>query len=99
MSSNLLNIRLATNNCGTVHVLLLRNQDPCEELRKLGYLGLGKRATEVLYWLAKTNEEIGIILGITAGTVKDHLKKIFHVLKIENRSTAASIISEILASP
>jgi DNA-binding CsgD family transcriptional regulator len=53
----------------------------------------------VLYWLAKgkTNEEIGIILGVATGTVKVHLKNIFSRLHVENRATAASIVSEFLA--
>jgi DNA-binding CsgD family transcriptional regulator len=60
---------------------------------------LGARATEVLYWLAKgkSNQEIGIILGMATETVKAHLKTIFVRLNIENRATAASIISEMLA--
>jgi DNA-binding CsgD family transcriptional regulator len=52
----------------------------------------------VLYWLAKgkTNEEIGIILGIATATVKVQLKNIYCRLNIENRATAASIVSEFL---
>jgi DNA-binding CsgD family transcriptional regulator len=45
---------------------------------------------------AKTNEEIGIILGIATATVKVHLKNIYCRLNIENRATAASIVSEFL---
>jgi DNA-binding CsgD family transcriptional regulator len=52
----------------------------------------------VLYWLGKgkTNEEIGIILGMAAETVKTHLKKIFWRLQVENRATAALMVSEFL---
>jgi DNA-binding CsgD family transcriptional regulator len=68
------------------------------ELAKLDSLALGARATQVVYWLGKgkTNEEIGIILGMVAETVKAHLKKIFWRLRVENRATEASIISELL---
>jgi DNA-binding NarL/FixJ family response regulator len=94
-------MRLASTSDRTVHVLLLRAEDSALELEKLSFLALGARATEVLYWLAKgkTNEEIGIILGMATGTVKVHLKNIFSHLQVENRATAASIISELLARP
>jgi DNA-binding CsgD family transcriptional regulator len=93
-----LQIRLASTRDRTIHILFLRAQDPTSELAKLGSLALGARATEVLYWLGKgkTNAEIGIILGMAAETVKAHLKKIFWRLQVENRATAASIISELL---
>jgi DNA-binding CsgD family transcriptional regulator len=94
-----LHIRLATTIDGTVHILFLRAEDPTLELAKLSALELGARTTEVLYWLAKgkKNEEIGIILGMAPETVKTHLKSIFYCLKVENRATAASMISELLA--
>jgi DNA-binding NarL/FixJ family response regulator len=59
------------------------NTDSALDLQKLSPLALGTRATEVLYWLAKgkTNEEIGIILGMATGTVKVHLKNIFFHLQ------------------
>jgi hypothetical protein len=41
-------------------------------------------------------QEIGIILGMTAETVKTQLKKIFSRLQVENRATAASLVSEFL---
>jgi DNA-binding CsgD family transcriptional regulator len=84
---------------GIVHILFLRTEDPTLELAKLSALELGARTTEVLYWLAKgkKNEEIAIILGMAPETVKTHLKSIFYRLKVENRATAASIISELLA--
>jgi DNA-binding CsgD family transcriptional regulator len=93
-----LHIRLAGTKEKTGHFLLLRVEDPTLELEKLSYFELGPRATGVLYWLAKgkTNEEIGIILGIATATVKVHLKNIYCRLNIENRATAASIVSEFL---
>jgi DNA-binding CsgD family transcriptional regulator len=82
-----------------VYLLLLRVDDPILELAKLSPFELGVRATQVLYWLAKgkTNQEIGIILGMAAETVKAHLKRVFWRLNVENRATAASMISELLA--
>jgi DNA-binding CsgD family transcriptional regulator len=94
-----LHVRLATTTDRTVHILFLQAEDPTLELAKLGAFELPARTTEVLYWLAKgkRNEEIGIILGIAPETVKTHLKAIFNRLKVENRATAASMISELLA--
>jgi DNA-binding CsgD family transcriptional regulator len=93
-----LRIRIGSTRDKTVHLLLLRAEDPAVELEKLSYFELGPRATEVLYWLAKgkTNEEIGIILGVATATVKVHLRKIYFRLNVENRATAASMISELL---
>jgi DNA-binding CsgD family transcriptional regulator len=93
-----LRIRLGSTRDNTVYLLLLRAEDPTLELEKLSYFELGPRATEVLYWLAKgkTNEEIGIILGLATATVKVHLRNIYFRLRVENRATAASMISELL---
>ena len=76
----------------------MRAEDPAFELAKLRILGLGARPTEVLYWLAKgkTNKEIGMILSMATETVKAHLKDVYSRLAIENRATAAVMISELL---
>lgn len=51
---------------------------------------LSKRESEVLSWVSrgKSNGEIGIILGISAHTVKHHMEKIFAKLGVENRHAA-----------
>jgi DNA-binding CsgD family transcriptional regulator len=61
------------------------------QLKKLNSLGLGPRATEVLYWLAKgkTNGEIGIILGARPRTIEKHVEGILAKLGVENRMAAA----------
>jgi DNA-binding CsgD family transcriptional regulator len=91
-----LRIRLIRAGEEGMHLLLLRKEDPSAELAKLSPLGLGSRAAEVLYWLAKgkTNEEIGIILGMAVETVKTHLKRAFVKLNVENRTSAASVVCE-----
>jgi DNA-binding CsgD family transcriptional regulator len=55
---------------------------------KLGQLT--SREREVYYWLCqgKSNEEIALILGISANTVKNHLSPIFQKLGVENRYAA-----------
>ena len=55
---------------------------------------LSPREQQVVEWLGqgKSNEEIAIILGISAHTVKNHLDKIFRKLGVENRCAAAVAI-------
>jgi DNA-binding CsgD family transcriptional regulator len=91
-----LNIRLACTNNRTVHVLFLRAEDPTLQLKKLSSLGLGPRATEVLYWLAKgkTNREIGIILGARSRTIEKHVEGILAKLCVENRVAAALVATQ-----
>ncbi len=52
---------------------------------------LTTREHEVYFWLGqgKSNEEISIILGISAHTVKNHLDHIFQKLGVSNRLAAA----------
>ncbi len=51
---------------------------------------LSPREREVIHWLrtGKSNEEIGIILGISHHTVKNHLERIFQKLGVNNRYEA-----------
>lgn len=55
-------------------------------------LGLTARESEVLLWVSrgKTNEEIAIILGCGAETVKSHLKRIYQQLDVTNRAAAVA---------
>lgn len=52
--------------------------------------GLTRREREILHWLgaAKSNVEIGAILGISPRTVQKHLERIFRKLGVENRTAA-----------
>lgn len=51
---------------------------------------LTPREREVLHWLreGKTNEEIGLILGVSRHTVKNHLERIYQKLGIHSRYQA-----------
>lgn len=51
---------------------------------------LSKRCTEVLGWVfvGKSNEEIGVILGLRTCTVKNHVAKIIRKLGAYNRQNA-----------
>ena len=93
-----LRIRIANTREGSCYVLLLRAEIRRWNCRNWVSLGLETRPTEVLYWLAKgkTNKQIGIIMAMATETVKAHLKSIYYRLELENRATAASMISELL---
>jgi DNA-binding NarL/FixJ family response regulator len=53
-------------------------------------LGLSAREAEILLWVAqgKTNFEAGMILNISAATVKKHLENIYKKLGVEGRNAA-----------
>ena len=59
----------------------------------LGSLGLTRRETEVLTWIAegKTNYEIGVILSAATRTICKHVQRILVKLSVENRTAAAAI--------
>ena len=63
-------------------------------------LGLTRRATEALLWLAqgKTNSDIAKILGITESTVKKYVQEMFEKLGVETRGAAALRALEVLNS-
>lgn len=60
--------------------------------------GLSGREREILEWvrLGKTNIEIGMILGISSFTVKNHLKRIFQKINVSNRAQAVGKLESLL---
>jgi transcriptional regulator EpsA len=56
------------------------------------------RETEIMDWVkqGKTNMEIGMILNISAFTVKNHLQRIFKKLDVLNRAQAVSKYTQAL---
>ncbi|MFM2045432.1 MAG: hypothetical protein RLY86_4008 [Pseudomonadota bacterium] len=60
--------------------------------------GLTPRQSEVLAGIARglSNREIGGRLGMTEGTVKNHVKAVMRVLKVSNRTQAAMIARSLL---
>lgn len=58
---------------------------------------LSDRENEILHWVGngKTNYEIGMILGISQFTVKNHLQRIFRKIDVSNRAQAISRIEEM----
>ncbi|MGB9991164.1 LuxR C-terminal-related transcriptional regulator [Massilia sp. SM-13] len=53
---------------------------------------LSAREAEILHWLreGKSNSEIGMILGISAMTVKNHLQRVYRVLGVSTRAHAVA---------
>lgn len=64
-------------------------------------LGLSPREAEILLWVSqgKSNFETGVILSISAGTVKKHLEHIYEKLGVESRSAATVQALETLSNP
>ena len=54
--------------------------------------GFTQRETEVLSWVAegKSNNDVGLILGIRSVTVKKHLEHIFQKMGVETRTAAVA---------
>lgn len=54
--------------------------------------GLSEREFEIMTWVrkGKTNQEIGMILDISAFTVKNHLQRIFRKIDVLNRAQAVA---------
>jgi DNA-binding CsgD family transcriptional regulator len=73
---------------------LLLVDEKSENERSLCEDHLSPREQQVAEWVGegKSNEEIAVILGISAHTVKNHLDKIFRKLGVENRCAAAVAI-------
>jgi transcriptional regulator EpsA len=58
---------------------------------------LSEREVEILDWIAmgKTNPEIGLILDISAFTVKNHVQRVFKKLDVSNRAQAVSKLNSM----
>jgi DNA-binding CsgD family transcriptional regulator len=63
-------------------------------LKALASFNLTPRETEVLSWISqgKTNQEIGVIVGASTGTICKHVEHILSKLHVENRTTAAVVV-------
>jgi DNA-binding CsgD family transcriptional regulator len=72
-------------------LLLLEEDIDAIDPQALASLGLTRRQSEVLAWVAqgKTNEEIATISGARPATVAKHLERIYQKLGVETRTAAA----------
>jgi DNA-binding CsgD family transcriptional regulator len=73
-------------------LLLEEEQDQPLEPRTLEVLGLSRRESEVLVWVAegKTNAEIAVILGTSPRTVDKHVEHVLRKLGVETRTAAVA---------
>jgi DNA-binding CsgD family transcriptional regulator len=72
--------------------LLTLEEETTISPQSLGPLGLTRRESEVLAWIArgKTNAEIAAVLGMSPYTVINHLRSIFDKLGVQTRTAAAA---------
>jgi len=73
---------------------------PDEVSRPIDEFGLSEREHDIMEWVraGKTNQEIGMILDISAFTVKNHIQRIFKKLNVVNRAQAVSKLGPIKGS-
>ena len=91
-----LTIRLAQD--GSQCLLMFEETITGFPVTALTPLGLSRRETEILAWVAqgKTNCEIGTIVGISPRTVQKHLERIYQKLGVDNRHAAITLAMETL---
>lgn len=77
--------------------MALNNIQYLEKSKSRGDVNLSKREVEILHWVSrgKTNWEIGMILGISGFTVKNHIANIHSKLQVVNRAQAVEAAIEI----
>jgi DNA-binding CsgD family transcriptional regulator len=88
-----LTIRLYPRQLPGLNLLTLTRRVTVPTVEHLKPLGLTRRESEILLWVAqaKTNDEIGIILGISGLTVKKHVEHISSKLGVNSRVALATI--------
>lgn len=84
-SDRTLSLSLVPSAGDTHHTIMIE-----ERVRRSRGPDVSSREREILAWLAsgKSNAEIALILGISAGTVKRHLENIYAKLGVEGRHAA-----------
>jgi len=89
----LLRMRFYPQRLAGLGLLTLTRCVTTPTLEQLEPLGLTRRESEILLWVsqAKTNDEIGIILGISGLTVKKHVENISAKLGVNSRVALATI--------
>ncbi len=71
--------------------------DKPQPLKTDADVGLSMREVDIMEWVrkGKTNQEIGMILDISAFTVKNHVQRIFKKLDVVNRAQAVAKIESM----
>ena len=95
-----LKIRFYPERLPGLNLLTFHRQRITATLEDLKPLGLTRRESEVLLWLAqgKTNAEISRILYINRRTADWHVQSILSKLGVENRTSATLLVADLLQS-
>jgi len=97
-SDTSLSIRFYPQQLPGLNLLTFHRQQITPTLEDIKPLGLSRRESEVLLWIAqgKTNAEISRILYINRRTVDWHVQSILSKLGVENRMSAALLVADLL---
>ncbi len=95
-----LRLRLVAARPKRWHMLLDESRRAMSMQTFLQERNLTAREGEILQWLkqGKSNSAIAIILGVTEKTVGKHLEHIFAKLEVENRTSAARMVTDALGA-
>ncbi|MBD2123516.1 response regulator transcription factor [Trichocoleus sp. FACHB-262] len=94
-----LSVRLLGSAASKQFTLTLEERKhPSFSVELLRSLGLTRRESEVLVWVAhgKTNAEIATVLLLSEKTVKKHLENMFKKLNVQTRAAAVTTVLELL---
>lgn len=86
---------------GAYHLIKLQGTSERANIKTLlNKLPITQREAEVLLWLSKgkSNWDIATILAIKPRTINKHLEQMFKKLAVDNRTTAAGIALEAIAT-
>lgn len=84
-------VRLLTDQAEGQTLLLLEEQRTIVSPALLAPLGLAKRESEILHWIAqgKSNKEVAMILSLSPHTVRTRLENVYGKLGVKTRTAAA----------
>jgi DNA-binding CsgD family transcriptional regulator/GAF domain-containing protein len=87
-------------DAGGRQMVLLREQQSIFAVERLASLGLTRRESEVFRWIVegKTDQEIGIILGMSEHTAHKHAQHILQKLGVSSRATVLLRVCELLGA-
>jgi len=93
-----LKVRFYPQQLPGLHLLTFHRRLIRPTLEIIKPLGLTRRESEVLLWVAqgKTNDEIARVLGCSRRTVSKHMENLLQKLHMENRSGAMLLVNELL---
>jgi DNA-binding CsgD family transcriptional regulator len=96
-----LTVRYLPGGPGEPDLLSLDERTPERDAEPLRRLGLSPREAEALWWLSKgaTTAAVAKELGLSVGTVKKHLERVYRKLGVSTRTAAVAQAFDALAGP